>query len=113
MKIASFYSDLAFNVERPEVAVLLETQFTKEIRIAMKRNQQMKEYQTPFPIVLELVEGNVDFGSKGKVLNLVKGGLVALEGNIPHDLKAIDDSILRLTLTKSDETNRVQNVVNC
>lgn len=111
MKTASIYNDLEFNENKPVIKVLFETSFTKEIRIAMHKGTAMKEHKTSYPIVVELVDGAIDFGVNHEVLQLKKGDLIALDGNVPHDLKATENSIIRLTLTKSDETSRVENVV--
>ena len=107
MKQAAIYQDLVYQENKPAIKVLFETSFTKEIRIAMKPGQTMKEHQTPHPIVVEMVEGTIDFGVNGEVFHLKRGDLIALEGKVPHDLKATEKSIVRLTLTKSDESGRV------
>lgn len=111
METASLHKNLVYNDSKPMITVLFETSFTKEIRIVMKAGTEMKKHQTSFPIVVELVAGNLDFGVNDEVLNLEKGDLIALEGSVPHDLKAKTDSIVRLTLTKYDQANRVEKVV--
>ncbi len=112
MKTAELLKDVEYKEGGPVISVMFETAFTKEIRIAMKKGQMMKEHQTPFAIVVEIIDGKLDFGVQGKVLNLDRGSLLALEGNVPHDLKAVENCIVRLTLTKSDESERVQKVIN-
>ena len=112
MKTASIYQNLAYNTNKPLIKVLFETSFTKEIRIAMQKGTMMKEHKTSYPIVVEIVDGNIDFGVQNEILNLKKGDLIALEGNTPHDLKAHENSIIRLTLTKHDETDRVESVID-
>jgi len=112
MNKANLLEDLVYNDNKPAIKVLFETDFTKEIRIAMKTGVEMKKHKTSFPIVVEIVQGQIDFGVNDEVLNLKKGDLIALNGSVPHDLKANEDSIVRLTLTKYDETDRVKNVVN-
>lgn len=111
MKTAEIFKDVIFNKEKPMVQLLLETDFTKEIRIAMQKGTAMKEHKTKFPIVVETVEGNIDFGVKGEVFNLIKGNLIALDGDVPHDLKANENSIIRLTLSKYDSSKRVEKLV--
>ena len=111
METASLLKDLEYNGVKPVIKVLFETSFTKEMRIAMKAGTEMKKHQTSFPIVIEMVEGNLDFGVNDSVLDLKRGDLIALEGGVPHDLKAKTDSLVRLTLTKYDQTDRVEKVI--
>lgn len=111
MNIASLNNNISYKEDKPSIQLLLETSFSKEIRIAFKAGQIMKEHMAPGPIVVEVFEGVIDFGVDGKVLHLKKGDLITLEALVPHDLKAIDDSIARLTLSKSDDVERVFSVI--
>jgi quercetin dioxygenase-like cupin family protein len=58
-----------------------------------------------------MVEGNLDFGVNNEILDLKKGDLIALDGGVPRDLKAKLDSVMRLTLTKNDQIDRVKKVL--
>lgn len=112
MKITSLIKDLEYNDNKPVVKVLMDTNSSREIRIAMKKGQVMKEHKTPFPIVVEIFEGRIKFGVTGETYDLKKGDLVSLEGGVPHDLKAEEDSTVRLTLSKSDSSDRVKGVAD-
>lgn len=112
MKLANLYQDTIYNESKPVITVLLETEFTKEIRIAMQQGTIMKEHKTSYPIVVEIVVGNIDFGVHQEIKKLVKGDLIALDSHVPHDLKANENSIIRLTLAKSDNAKRVEKVAN-
>lgn len=111
MKLASLTQGVLYHDERPTLKVLLDTEFGKEIRIAFKKNQVMKEHTAPFPIVVEVFEGAIDFGVNGKIQHLKEGDLIALDADVPHDLKATKTSIVRLSLNKADSIVRVRNVV--
>lgn len=111
MKLASLTKDIMHHEKRPTIKVLLDTAFGKEIRIAFKKDQIMKEHTAPFPIVVETFEGEIEFGVEGEVVLLKRGDLIALDANVPHDLKATETSIVRLSLNKSDSIKRVKNIV--
>ena len=110
MKTASIYQDLEFNENKPAIKAILETDFTKEIRILMRENQEMKEHQTPFPIVVELLEGEIIFGVEGQNYEVKKGDLLTLSGGVSHNLIAKKESVIRLTLSKLDSSKRVEGV---
>jgi quercetin dioxygenase-like cupin family protein len=111
MKKSSLLENLTFNETKPSISVLFETETTKEIRVLMKKDQVMKEHKTSYPITVEIFEGAIDFGVDGTIYNLIKGDLVALDSNIPHDLVAKADRNVRLTLSKLDTVERVEKVL--
>jgi len=110
MNISSFHENLEFQEGRVKTNVIIESAFSKEIRILMKRGQVMKEHKAPFPIVVHVLVGEIEFGVEGISYPMKMGDIIALEGNIPHDLKAVADSVIRLTLSKLDKVERVENV---
>ena len=111
MDLKSFKNEVEFDVTRVKTKVLIETSFFKEIQILMHVGQVMKEHKTPFPILIHLLEGNIDLGVQGKIISMKVGDIIALEGDIPHDLTAKKDSIIRLTLSKHDKVERLKEVL--
>jgi len=111
MNSANILKSVIYNDDKPAISILLETSTSKEIRIVFAKDQYMKEHQTPHPITVELVEGNLDFGVEGTVHNLVKGDILSLDGGVPHDLLAKSKCIVRLTLSKADTLQRVEDVI--
>lgn len=111
MIISSLFKDVKYSETKPVIKVLMETDSSKEIRIVFKEGQEMKKHKTAFPITVEIVAGELMFGVNGKDLYLTKGDLIALEGNVPHNLHAKTNCIVRLSLTKSDDVSRVKKVV--
>lgn len=110
MKTASYLNNINYNDNKPAVEVLLESNFSKEIRILLKAGQSMKEHKTPYAIVVHLLEGELDFGVNGFTKHLKGGDIISLDGNTPHDLLAKTDCIVRLTLSKYDKAERVEEV---
>ena len=110
MRSTSLLENLIYLEDKPKVELLLETEFSKEIRISFKAGQEMKEHKAPFPIVVEIFEGAIEFGLEGSKHALKRGDLLTLSANVPHDLTATKSSIVRLSLSKKDLASRVQNV---
>lgn len=111
MNKASLIENITYQENhKPTVTVLLKTANTKEVRIVMKKGQFIKEHKAPFPIIIELFEGEVEFGINGKKQNLKKGDMIALEGNVPHDLTCISNCIIRLSISVLDKIERVNKV---
>jgi quercetin dioxygenase-like cupin family protein len=111
MKIKSFNEGIEYNNDKIVASVILETAFSKEIRILMKEGQVMKEHKAPFPIMVHILEGLIDFGVQGKVSQLEKGDILSLDASVPHNLKALTNSVIRLSLSKMDNSNRVKDVI--
>ena len=111
MNIISFKDQIEFDATHVKTKVVVETSFSKEIQILMKAGQFMKEHKTPYPILIHLLEGEIELGVQGEKSIMKCGDIIALEGDIPHDLTAIENSVIRLTLSKLDKVERLKNII--
>jgi quercetin dioxygenase-like cupin family protein len=111
MTYASFTADIVYGDTQPVITPLITNDFTKEIRIVFRSEQSMKAHKTSFPITVMIVQGRIDFGVGEERYVLSAGDVVALEGNVTHDLNALEDSIVRLSLHKGDSVARVSGVL--
>lgn len=93
-----------------QISQMLLTQSAKEIRIVMPKNECMKEHKAPFPIMVQVLKGRIDFGISDKTYILNELDSINLDANIPHSLYGLEDSIIRLSLSLKDDTSRVENV---
>lgn len=112
MNTADFNKDIIFNENKVAVKMILETPESKEIRIMMKKGQEMQEHKTAFPIVVHLISGSIDFEVNKEKHALEAGAILNLEGDVPHSLFAKADSMVRLSLAKKDTVTRVVSVAN-
>ncbi len=111
MNINSFKDEITFDEMRVKTKIIIETSFSKEIQILMHVGQMMKEHKTPFPILIHLLEGSIELRVQGEKSTLKSGDIIALEGDVPHDLMALQSSIIRLTLSKLDKVERLKSVL--
>lgn len=96
----NLYDQLTYNKHEPTLHIILETNFFKEIRIVMHKGNELNQQVTCCPILIELVEGKIEFYASGKINTLIKGDLISLRGHLPHDIVALEKSIIRLTMAK-------------
>jgi quercetin dioxygenase-like cupin family protein len=108
----SFHTEIERNPKRVHTKLILETAFTKEIRIHLGAGQSMKDHRAPSPIIVHVLEGEIEFGVDGQTYNLTKGSILSLDGGIAHNLFAKSESMVRLTLSKVDSEERVAKVVD-
>ncbi len=112
MQIASMLKDLKFDDKKPAISILLDNSYSKEIRITFRELQEMKEHKAPFPISIEVFRGKIEFGVNDETIILKDGDIITLDANVPHSLVAKKESIVRLSLNKSDNINRVSAVLS-
>lgn len=111
MNTASFYDHLEFSDKSVKITAMLTSDSGKEIRIAFKKGQVMKEHKTVFPITVMTMRGCIEFTVGSNMVVLNAGDVIALEGSVVHELKAMEESVVRLSLNKSDTVDRVKDVL--
>ena len=71
----------------------------------------MKEHKAPGAIMVQVLSGKIEFGVGDE--NVILGALdmITLEPNVLHALTALENSIVRLSLSKNDDVSRVFRVL--
>ncbi|WP_126972665.1 cupin domain-containing protein [Gynurincola endophyticus] len=111
MQLFSILDDVEYGEHQPVVKTFFSTTEVKEIRIVFRKEQVMKKHIAPHPIVVQVAKGCIDFGVNDSRYLLKEGMLITLEAAVPHDLLAVEDSIVRLSLHKGDAVKRVEQVI--
>ena len=89
-----------FNIfDGVKTAMLCESEFSKEIRITMAKDAVMKEHMAPNAIIVQVLRGGIEFEMSGKILVMNEFDMITLPAFIPHSLKALENSIIRLRIT--------------
>ena len=100
-----------FKAEQVQVNVLAQNASAKEIQILMGQDSEMKEHQAPFDISVQVLRGEIEFSAQNDTAVLKELDMVSLKANEPHSLRALKDSIVRLSLAQADTLARVQGVL--
>ena len=67
---------------------------------AIKKEATLCGHEVDGPITLQVISGAVKFGVAGEPHTLKAGTVIALDKAVPHDLQALEDSELLLTIVK-------------
>ena len=68
---------------------------------AIKKGATLCGHQVDGPITLQVLSGTIQFGVAGEPRTLSAGTVIALEKSIAHDIHALEDSELLLTIVKN------------
>ena len=107
MTVQSFTRGSDFDAQGIQTMVITETPFSKEIRVLLPKDQVMKDHKSPFPIVIFIVDGHVELGIGDSFYLMQSGDIIDLPAGTIHNLVAKENTIIRLTLSKSDKVERV------
>lgn len=81
-----------------ETMALAKTKSMEIIRMVLPGGKKIAEHKVSGEITVQCLKGEVDFGVEGKKQNLKVGDLIFLNGGQKHDLLAISDSVLLVTI---------------
>lgn len=92
---------------------LAQTAASKEIRITMQKGAVMPSHKAPGEICVQVLRGEIDFSldDTGEAMRLKELDLITLAPLVPHSLKALENSIIRLSLSTIDSEKRVEAVI--
>lgn len=68
------------------------------IRIVLTAGKRMPEHKVVGPITVQCIEGRVEIRAGGKLISMEAGDLLYLEGGVSHDLIAIENCSLLVTI---------------
>lgn len=71
------------------------------VLIAMKKGATLREHQTSGPITIQAVSGSLRLSAGGQVLELGPREVAIIESAIDHEVQALEESALLVTLVRS------------
>lgn len=66
--------------------------------LAFAAGYLLKEHAAPFPLLMQALDGELIVRTNGQEARLVPGGLLRLDASLRHEVEAVADSRLMLTL---------------
>ncbi len=98
MEVINFLEGVCF--EKLHIEALNENSSNKEIRICMPKGAVMDKHKAPGAISVQVLEGKIVFEVENEKVEMPKGALISLEAQVSHRLDALENSVIRLSLSK-------------
>ena len=76
------------------------------VLIALKGGARIPEHKTNGRISVQVLSGHVRLNASGRAFNLLPGSVLSLEECAPHDLEALEESALLLTIAWPGDSAR-------
>lgn len=95
---------------------LHETPNTKEIQVVLPRDSATKENSASVGISMQVLSGRIWLKSKQKTITLDTREMVTIDAKTPYSLGAYENSVLRLSLSKTKNASlfeRVLKITRC
>jgi quercetin dioxygenase-like cupin family protein len=89
---------LAAGFDAARTTTLVKTKQLELIRLVLPAGKEIAEHQVAGEIMVQCLEGRVEFTSNDVTRSLSAGELVHLEGASKHSLRALENSSLLLTI---------------
>ncbi len=72
------------------------------VLMALQARSRIPAHQTEGRISIHVVAGHIQVRAQGRTFDLLSGRLLALDQGLPHDVEALEDSALLLTIAWPD-----------
>ena len=76
------------------------------VLIALKARSRIPEHHTEGHISIQTVVGHIQVRAHGRSFELRRGALLALGQGVPHDVEALEESALLLTIAQPRDKDR-------
>jgi len=77
---------------------LVRAEHLEVFRLVLLAGRSLPGHDHPRVITIQCIEGSIELIADGKTVPMHAGSLVYLAGGTPHELRAVDDSSLLVTL---------------
>lgn len=94
----NMFDGVGYDDAAAAITEIMSTPFSREIRIAMQKHQAMRDHESAHPVTFGVLEVVVKMNVEEDEVLLGKGDVAAFESGVVHNLEAMEDTLLRLTI---------------
>ncbi|GAB3128440.1 cupin domain-containing protein [Glaciibacter psychrotolerans] len=79
-------------------STVLTSPDVRVVVLSFEAGHVMKEHRAPKTLILQALDGCLNVTAAGQLTTLAPGAILRLEASLPHEVEALEDSRLMLTL---------------
>lgn len=87
-----------------KATTLIKTENVRVVRMVMAAGTEIPEHEAPGEIIVQCLEGKIEFTAMGKSQELEAGQLLYLAAEKPHAVKCVDAASVLLTILNAPIT---------
>ncbi|HZR97440.1 MAG TPA: AraC family ligand binding domain-containing protein [Chloroflexota bacterium] len=91
-------AELAYQEGDRNANTLLKEKNARVVMMALRKDTRLHEHQTSGWVIVQTLLGHVELRALGQTVDLPSGHLATLEPGAAHDVTALEDSVLLLTV---------------
>jgi len=105
-EIHRLHDEAAWNTGQ-NARTLIKYDDFRVVLIALAAEARMEEHKAEGRISIHVLSGHIQLRASGRTFNLRSGGLLALDRGVSHDVHALEESALLLTIAWPGRTRRI------
>ncbi|HEY5702729.1 MAG TPA: cupin domain-containing protein [Gammaproteobacteria bacterium] len=88
----------ANDIPNEQTKAIVKTEEMELARLVIPAGKEIPTHKVSGPIVVHCINGKIEFTAMGTTQMLISGQLLHLLPDEPHSLKAVEDSVVLLTI---------------
>lgn len=90
---------------RPGVKRAMVADGARVVVFRFAAGQILAEHKAAFPILVQSIDGHIEFTADGRTIDLRPGGIAHLPARLLHEVRAVTDATLLLTMLDPDASS--------
>ncbi|HUJ12058.1 MAG TPA: cupin domain-containing protein [Verrucomicrobiae bacterium] len=97
-EIAQLKEDPEWHERHRNAVTLVKEPHLSVVLVALREGATLQEHRAPGAFTIVVLDGAVRLGIDNETRTVKRGGLVSMEKDIPHDVEALEETALLLTI---------------
>lgn len=99
---------LQFRAHGHQAVTVVHRADLRVVLLAMRAGAHVREHQVPAESSVQTLRGKVGVHVGDRCVIVAAGQLLALDRDVPHDVEAVEDSVILVTIAWSPENGRAR-----